>query len=140
MDESQHVCGNCDHPKRGHALPRSEGGHGGGTDGHCVAFGCHCSHFMPSNTYKEQEYVGVEVPSWVREDAKVKVKASPENRKYGIRVSGGHVYAGEVGNIARQDGIGWWDWNVIFSQGRKMRLDAEMLEQLKPMKRSKGDA
>ena len=74
------------------------------------------------------------------DDAKVKVKASPENRKHGIRVSGGHVYAGEVGSVARQDGIGWWDWNIIFSQGRKMRLDAETLEQIKPLKRTKEDA
>lgn len=129
-DEQQRVCATCGHPKRGHELPRAEGGYGGGSSGRCVTYGCNCNRFEPTESFVEQAYTGDAMPKWVADGVKVKVKRVYKD--FSIRVSGGssadnYAHAGEVGTIRRRDGIGWWDWEVSFARGRHTNLTAEML-------------
>lgn len=134
-EETQRICADCGHPKRGHELPRSEGGHGGGDSGRCVAYGCGCPFFRPTEEFKEQEYIGDPMPKWVANGVKVKVKRLYP--KFSMSTHGGdagwghRVEAGEVGTIERNDGIGWWDYGVTFRGGRRMKLGEEELQALK---------
>lgn len=140
-EESQRVCV-CGHQKRGHELPRTEGGHGGGTSGRCVAFGCSCRKFEPTEQYEEQEYVGDVLPSWVAEGVKLKVKRTSTLKQYGlpVRASGSDrrdssAWPGEVGVVERHDGIGWWNWQVRFDRGRTTTVSNSSLEELTRVKR-----
>ncbi len=135
-DESLRACARCDHPKRVHQLPRSEGGAGGGDSGHCTIYACGCRGYEPGDHTVVVEYVGDEMPSWVKEGVRVKVKATPESRKYGIAPGRGNdnIFAGEVGEIVRQEGAETWRWVVVFSSYRVLPLDTERLELLKKVR------
>lgn len=139
-EETQRICANCGHPKRGHELPRAEGGYGGGDSGACVTYGCSCRHFEPTDEYKEQEYSGDVMPAWVAEDMKMKTKSTPHLREYGLRVVGGahhdsKAWPKDIGTIRRHDGIGWWNWVVEFDRGRSIGLGERELEDLLRVRR-----
>jgi len=134
--ESQRVCADCHHQKRGHEFPRAEGGHGGGDSGRCVVYGCNCRGFKSSDEFLEQEYTGAaDLPSWVADGVRVKVKKTPNIRKYGLGTGMSKLWGGEIGFVERQDGVGWWDWIVRFPQGVSKRLDASLLEDVVRVKR-----
>lgn len=81
-------------------------------------------------------YSGDPMPSWVREGAYAKVKATPITRKYGLSFGTGEkVWPGDVGVIRAEQGNGWWDWRVHFEfdewRGNvSMPLTADVLEKL----------
>ena len=75
-------------------------------------------------------YIGDVLPKWVDEGVYVRVKSTPETRKYGLpRYGGGQdlTWANEVGVIRRSDGNGWWDWRVHFPRGLSYTLDEQLL-------------
>ena len=134
--ESQRVCANCGHQKRGHEFPRSEGGHGGGDSGRCVVYSCGCRGFKSTDEFKEQEYTGsTDLPKWVAEGVRVRVKKTPHIRQYGIGSGDHKLWGGEIGVIERQDGTGWWDWSVKFPHGISARLNERLLEDIVKAKR-----
>lgn len=134
-EEKQRRCAHCGHPKSHHELSRAEGGHGGGDSGRCVVYACGCPAFELSDDYVEQSYSGDEMPAWVKEGARVKVKRTEITRHFGLRTSGGsggdlRAWPGEVAVIERVDGAGWWDWHLRFDRGRHTSLNAEILKDL----------
>lgn len=67
------------------------------------------------------EYTGEPMPKWVREGARVKVKALPHIRRFGLGFGNERFWPGDVGVIEREEGNGWWRWIVRFQgvhQGR----------------------
>lgn len=140
MQETQRICADsrCNHPKRGHDLPRSEGGYGGGNSGRCVVFQCGCPQFVSSDEFVEQEYSGDPMPKWVTEGVKVKVKRL--YRDFSIPTYGGdrgndRAHPGEVGEIERVDGIGYWSWRIKFSGGRYVRMSEDLLNEIVRVRR-----
>ncbi len=78
------------------------------------------------------EYIGDEMPKWVREGAKVKVKTTLHTRQYGLMKSYGNdrAWPGEVGVIRKTLGNGWWCWAVDFPRGLTYSLSLQLLEDL----------
>ena len=92
------------------------------------------------NNYQEPEkgpeYGGEPMPKWVKEGARVRVKATPWLRQYGIKTTAGvshssddRAWPGDVGVIRRTDRQSW-HWYVQFERDRETGLDIETLDKL----------
>lgn len=80
------------------------------------------------------DYIGPDVPKWVKEGARVRVKSNPLTRRFGLGWGGNRAHAGEVGRFEKRYGNGWWDWEIVFvskwGQTTRLVFDSKYLEDL----------
>lgn len=104
------------------------------------------THVAPGDTlqearkrYLDKHYEGAaDLPKWWQDGVEVRVKATPEMRRTGLRTAVGDNGSGDAvawpnerGTIARNEGDGWWCWTIVFSRGRHaVRVAAEMVKHL----------
>lgn len=79
-------------------------------------------------------YYGDPLPKWVQPGVKLRVKATPHLRRYGVSVSGAlsphdcAAHPGEVGEVIKEGSPDHWDYYVAFSRGRAARLTKDRIE------------
>ena len=79
------------------------------------------------------EHIGDEMPRWVADGVRVRVKHTPETRQYGFTIrafENDRTWPGEEGVIRATQCNGWWCYFVEFPRGLTYRLDAERLGKL----------
>lgn len=78
------------------------------------------------------DYIGDELPKWVKEGICVRVKHTRNTRQFGLKIISGpdRTWPGEIGVITKQQGNGWWCYRIEFPRGLNYTVRNELLEDL----------